>query len=106
MSSEATYFTIPCEAIFNTHPDVFRTALVGVGASGSQRPVICIELEKGTDTAKIAKIHQELLAIGAEHEVSRNIKTFLFHPEFPVDIRHNAKIFREKLAVWAEEQLS
>ena len=31
----------------------------------------------------------------------REIETFLFHPSFPVDIRHNAKIFREKLAVWA-----
>ena len=29
------------------------------------------------------------------------VKTILYHPSFPVDIRHNAKIFREKLAVWA-----
>jgi len=29
----------------------------------------------------------------------------LFHPGFPVDIRHNAKITRERLAVWAEEAL-
>ena len=34
------------------------------------------------------------------------ISAILFHPAFPVDIRHNAKIFREKLAVWAEEQMS
>ena len=33
------------------------------------------------------------------------METFLVHPSFPVDIRHNAKIFREKLAVWAEEKL-
>ena len=26
------------------------------------------------------------------------------HPKFPVDIRHNAKIGREKLAVWAARQ--
>ncbi len=106
LSSEATHFTIPCEAVFNTHPEVFRTALVGVGESGRQRPVLCVELEKGTDTSQLAKIHQELLAIGADNEVTQSIKTFLFHPEFPVDIRHNAKIFREKLAIWAEGQLS
>jgi len=106
VSPEATHFTIPCEAVFNTHPDVFRTALVGVGAPGRQRPVLCVELEKGTDTSKLAKIHQELLAMGADNEVTQSIKTFLFHPEFPVDIRHNAKIFREKLASWAEGQLS
>jgi acyl-CoA synthetase (AMP-forming)/AMP-acid ligase II len=40
-------FTIPCEAIFNNHPRVFRSALVGVGPKGRQRPVICIELEPG-----------------------------------------------------------
>jgi capsule polysaccharide modification protein KpsS len=65
-----------------------------------------VELEKGADTSALAKVHQELLAIGAEHEVTCNIKTFLFHPEFPVDIRHNAKIFREKLALWATEKLA
>jgi hypothetical protein len=29
----------------------------------------------------------------------------LMHPAFPVDIRHNAKIGREKLAVWARAEL-
>ncbi len=32
------------------------------------------------------------------------ITTILFHPEFPVDVRHNIKISREALAVWAAEQ--
>ncbi len=105
-TSVETLFTIPCEAVFNTHQKVFRTALVGAGTPGQARPVLCVELEKGTDTSTLAKIHQQLVAIGAEYEVTRNIKTFLFHPEFPVDIRHNAKIFREKLALWATEKLS
>ena len=106
VTAEETLFTIPCEAIFNTHRDVFRTALVGVGVPGQARPVLCVELEKGADTSNLTKIHQELVAIGSEHEVTRNIKVFLFHPEFPVDIRHNAKIFREKLALWAGEKMS
>lgn len=99
-------FTIPCEAIFNTHKDVFRTALVGVGIPGQQTPVLCVELEKGTDTSTLERICQELLEIGAGHDVTRNIKRVLFHPAFPVDIRHNAKIFREKLAAWAEEKVT
>ena len=33
------------------------------------------------------------------------IDAFLRHPKFPVDIRHNAKIGREKLAVWAATRL-
>ncbi len=106
VTAEETLFTIPCEAIFNTHRDVFRTALVGIGDPGQQRPALCVELEKGADTSNLTKVHQELLAIAADHEVARNIKVFLFHPEFPVDIRHNAKIFREKLALWAGEKLS
>jgi acyl-CoA synthetase (AMP-forming)/AMP-acid ligase II len=106
VTNAETLYTIPCEAVFNTHQEVFRTALVGVGAPGHQRPVLCVELEKGADTRSLERIHRELVAIGAEHGVTRNIKTFLFHPAFPVDIRHNAKIFREKLAAWAGEKLS
>jgi len=103
---EETLFTIPCEAVFNTHSDVSRTALVGVGEPGRQRPALCVELEKGVDTAAVERIYRELLVIGAECELTRNIKRVLFHPAFPVDIRHNAKIFREQLAVWAAEKLS
>ena len=40
-----------------------------------------------------------------EHDHTRGIKTFLAHPKFPVDVRHNSKIFREKLAVWADRKL-
>jgi acyl-CoA synthetase (AMP-forming)/AMP-acid ligase II len=65
-----------------------------------------VTTERTCFTIPCEKIHQELIVIGAGHEVTSQIKTFLFHPEFPVDIRHNAKIFREKLAVWAEEKLS
>lgn len=31
VTSESTLFTIPCEAVFNLHPQVARTALVGYG---------------------------------------------------------------------------
>ncbi len=98
-------FTIPVEAIFNTHPAVFRSALVGIGIKGNQQPVICIELEKGITTSQ-EQLRTELLALVAAHPHTSNITTILFHPAFPVDIRHNAKIFREKLAIWAAEQLA
>lgn len=97
-------FTIPVEAIFNTHPAVFRSALVGFGAKGNQRPVICIELEKGITTSQ-DQLCAELMALASGYPHTRGISSILFHPAFPVDIRHNAKIFREKLAVWAAEQL-
>ncbi len=98
-----TLFTIPCEAVFNAHPEVRRTALVGIGSAGSQKPVLCVELERGY--AEREALTGELLALGAAQKHTRNIKTILYHPRFPVDIRHNAKISREKLAAWAKERL-
>ena len=104
-TAEGPLFTIPCEAVFNTHPAVFRTALVGVGEKGSALPVLCVELEKGVKTDE-ETVRRELLALGNEHIHTHAITTILFHPAFPVDIRHNAKIFREKLAVWAARRLA
>jgi hypothetical protein len=47
------------------------------------------------------RVRAELLALGASCEATRSITTVLFHPGFPVDIRHNAKIGRRALAAWA-----
>lgn len=104
-SADQTRFTIPCEAIFNTHPQVFRSALVGIGAPGHKQPLICIELESGVAKGEQPRIRKELLEIGEKFAITAGIREFLFHPAFPVDIRHNAKIFREKLALWAEKEL-
>ncbi len=102
--SKKTMFTIPCEAIFNNHPRVFRSALIGVGPQGRQRPVVCIELEPG-DSGKDKKgLKKELLALAKASPISEDIETILFHQAFPVDIRHNSKIFREQLAVWAKNK--
>ncbi|WP_243371537.1 fatty acid CoA ligase family protein [Geotalea sp. SG265] len=105
ITPEETLFTIPCEAVFNTHPAVFRTALVGIGEKGNQLPVLCVELEKGARVNK-EKVRQELIDLAKAHIHTQLISTILFHPAFPVDIRHNAKIFREKLAVWAARSLA
>jgi acyl-coenzyme A synthetase/AMP-(fatty) acid ligase len=100
-----TLFTIPCERIFDEHPAVRRTALVGVGAQGKAKSVLCVELNEHAARDE-AKLREELRAIAEGNPKTKNIETFLFHPAFPVDIRHNAKIFREKLSVWAGENLS
>lgn len=101
-------FTIPCEAIFNEHSKVFRSALVGVGEKPSQKPVIIVEPEPRefpeSSTAQ-QKFRDELLELGNASSLTESIETVLFHRSLPVDIRHNVKIFREKLAPWAEEQL-
>ena len=76
-----------------------RTALVGLGEAGASRPAICVEL---MPEARWDQVEPTLRALAAEHTVTRGIDTFLHHRgAFPVDVRHNSKIFREKLAVWA-----
>jgi acyl-coenzyme A synthetase/AMP-(fatty) acid ligase len=97
-------YTIPCEAIFNEHPDVFRSALVGVGKPGAQIPVLVVELVSGAVPSE--KLMDELGRLAGKNPLTKKIKTFFVHPAFPVDIRHNAKIFREKLAAWAADQMA
>jgi len=99
------YFTIPCEGVFNAHTDVRRTALVSVGPTGMNAPVLCVELEGKPSHVARQRIELELRRLGKSHDHTRGIEKFLFHPGFPVDVRHNAKICREELAVWAAGQL-
>ncbi len=105
VTEKETLFTIPCEAIFNQHPLVRRSALVGIGPGGRQIPVVCIEKEKSDPPPGKKQFKQELIDLAGASIHTRHIKTFLFHKSFPVDIRHNSKIFREQLAVWAEKRL-
>ncbi len=101
-------FTIPCEAIFNNHPRVFRSALVGVGLKPKQQPVIVVEPEAGqfpTSAADRDHFLAELLELANGNPLTTSIWTILFHPALPVDIRHNVKIAREKLGPWAQNQL-
>jgi acyl-CoA synthetase (AMP-forming)/AMP-acid ligase II len=101
-----TLHTVPCEAVFDTHPEVFRSALVGVGPIGLQRPVICVELEPNVPRSARQRIRRELLELGAGFDHTRLIRDVLFHPSFPVDIRHNAKIRRAALAEWAAKRVT
>ncbi|MCX6130338.1 MAG: fatty acid CoA ligase family protein, partial [Proteobacteria bacterium] len=90
---EATLYTINCEAVFNRHPKVARTALVGIGPSEQETPILCVELLHKMKPTEVTQVFHELLQLGAEFEHTRGITKFLVHKNFPVDIRHNAKIF-------------
>jgi acyl-CoA synthetase (AMP-forming)/AMP-acid ligase II len=108
ITEKETVFTIPVEAVFNCHENVFRSALVGTGEKGKQKAVIIIEPEKGFFPASKQsreKFKGELLKLSSAYSHCQMISAVLFHKSFPVDIRHNAKIYREKLAQWAEERL-
>ena len=100
-------YSVMAEGVFNQHPAVLRSALAGIGKTPDQVPVICIELRKTTNksASTLNELTAELLRIAESHDCTRQIKNILYHPGFPVDIRHNSKISREKLALWAEEQV-
>ncbi|MBU1139486.1 MAG: AMP-binding protein [Proteobacteria bacterium] len=101
-----TFYTIPCEAVYNVHPQIYRTALVAVAVPENEEniPVIILEPEKDA-TISADQLIAEARRLGAENLLTRDIRYYLIHPDFPVDIRHNAKIFREKLSIWASGEL-
>ena len=103
VTEQETLYTIPVEAIFNQHEAVQRSALVGVGSASRQTPVLVVERCHG---ANHANWDHQLRELGQSFETTQGIDTLLVHPGLPVDIRHNAKINRERLAQWASRRLA
>ncbi len=103
-SANQLFHTVPIEGIFDSIPGVFRSALVGVGPVGLQLPVVCVEKVKGMVSDQ--ELLRNLASRALLYPETKDITKFLIHPSFPVDIRHNSKIKREELAVWAAGRLS
>ena len=105
VTERTTLCTEQVEPVFNAHPDVRRTALVGIGTFGEQLPVLCVELREGVAAMDWEQIELTLRHMGEGFVHTAQVQTFLRYPKaFPVDIRHNAKIGRETLARWAARQ--
>ena len=118
VTAHGTLFTDMVEPVFNTVEGVARTALVGMKRDETTIAVICVERFNHPNNARRNGIKvkvgagywinmQKRLADKAEQYThTATIATFLDYPGFfPVDVRHNSKIFREKLAVWADKKL-
>ncbi|MCB1606791.1 MAG: AMP-binding protein [Xanthomonadales bacterium] len=106
VTPNGTLYTEQVEPIINGHPQVFRSALVGIGPAGAQTPVMVLELEPDIPGSEHPRIFAELRELATRHPLTEQLSEFRVYPKaFPVDIRHNAKIGREKLAVWAQEQV-
>ncbi len=101
---DQTWFSACCEGVFNAHPQVYRTALVSRRHKIEVIPALCVELDPAHRKANTKVIKRELLELGKKHEHTRAIRDIYFHPGFPVDIRHNAKINRAELTRWARKQ--
>jgi acyl-CoA synthetase (AMP-forming)/AMP-acid ligase II len=101
---DGTLFPDQVEPIFNQHPDVRRTALIGLGPRGEQQPAIIAEpisREVVATPSLRRKLVRELRALAVGRPHTDRIRLAFLHPGFPVDVRHNAKIHRLTLAKWA-----
>ena len=110
-TDQGDLFTVPCEAIANTHPEIYRSALVGVGPPGNQIPVLIVEPHSESvlaDPKTMNTFRSELFELTSQQDTTSAIEesNILFHAKLPTDIRHNSKIFREQLRPWAESKLS
>jgi acyl-CoA synthetase (AMP-forming)/AMP-acid ligase II/pimeloyl-ACP methyl ester carboxylesterase len=105
-TGERAFHSVPVEEIFNQLPKVRRTALVAINAG--REPALVVEPlpEFWPDnTAREEAFRAELKALAQKSPLTSSISTFFFHRSFPVDARHNAKIFREQLQEWAEKMI-
>jgi acyl-CoA synthetase (AMP-forming)/AMP-acid ligase II len=99
-------FTVPAERIFDEHPGVRQTALVGLGEPGEEQPVLLVEREQGFADLTDAVLVSQLEQLRGDYEAASAVtKIVVYGRPFPVDIRHNAKIVREDLRVWANKNL-
>ncbi len=110
VTPQETLYTIPCEAILNQHPQIYRTALVGLGEYGQQVPVlVCEPWPECWPTARARKVRllSELARRAASHPRTAMIPgdRILLCRTMPVDARHNAKILRETLGPWVRAML-
>lgn len=92
-------YPIPCEAIFNLHPQVKRSALIGLGSTPTQIPAIVIERKDGEylQGKERSIFESELLTLSKKFKHTEKINKIYISKEFPVDVRHNIKIDRLKL---------
>lgn len=101
VTQDGNFYTDCCEAVFNAHKDVARSALIAYNSAGKTVPAIVIEPKVGVKNKR--KLLKELRELAKTCPVTQPIKHFCFYKHFPVDVRHNAKIHRLKLAKFFEK---
>jgi acyl-CoA synthetase (AMP-forming)/AMP-acid ligase II len=102
-TSAGTLFTECIEKVWESHPKIKHSALVGIGARGDQAPVICLV---SRDPLRRSSAFHGLQPVEPDNEIREMLDKMLieasvFLPSFPVDVRHNSKVLRELLHDWA-----
>ena len=95
------------EAVVDQVPQVYRSAVVGAGPRGAQAVVVVVEPAPGTRMRSglaPLELTDAVRAALAEH-FPHDVAAVLVSTSFPTDIRHNSKIDRTRLSVWADTVL-
>lgn len=94
---EKVFYSVPIERVFNQCKKVYRSALI---ADKAGKPALVVEPDPkyfpDTEEKKEGFV-RELREVALQDEVTKGIQSFYFHDSFPVDGRHNAKIYRDRL---------
>jgi olefin beta-lactone synthetase len=93
--------SVPVERTVERTLGLARVAAVGVGPTGRQQLVVVIEDAGGAEGLAGAE-----LTGSVRRAVSEPVASVLTVAHLPVDIRHNAKIDRTAVAVWASDVLA
>ena len=66
---------MPCEGVFNAHPAVYRSALVGIKRGEGVEPILIVELDRDAGRPEFEKLKSELLEMGQRYEHTVPIST-------------------------------
>lgn len=103
VNDEVTFLPIRIEAIFNQHREIKRSALIKILRNGQVTPALAIE-RHDCETHLDSDFENELNNLAQSSTYTNAISDFFLHPSFPVDVRHNIKIDRTKLSLWAQNK--
>jgi olefin beta-lactone synthetase len=100
--ADTTLFSECIEALFNAYPHILQSALVAIQLHGARHAAMVLRMRAD---AEWTAMQAALRAWADQDPRSARITQFFCYPHaFPVDIRHNAKINRERLRQWAQTQ--
>ena len=97
--------SVQCEAIFNRHPHIKRSALITYTKGNNTHPGLVIERRdrKKLKGKKQQDFEKELLNLAQSTSFTREIQHFFYSSSLPVDRRHRAKIDRLLLGEMASQ---
>jgi acyl-CoA synthetase (AMP-forming)/AMP-acid ligase II len=97
--------SVPVERIVERELNIGRVAAVGVGPVGTQQLVIVVEQAGSSDGPADTETSDRVRRVVTDR-LGLPVASVLTVSALPVDIRHNAKIDRTKVAAWATDLLA